>query len=67
MHIIPIKRFFPEGYPSQDELLRKLTEPVIKANYHSVITIFWGTSAKKLPGTFFSFYFLMFYSNTKLI
>lgn len=67
MHIIPIKRFFPEDYPSQDELLRKLTEPVIKANYHSVINNHILEDISEQIASNLFFYFLMFYSNTKLI
>jgi len=60
MHIIPIKSFSPEDYPSQDELLTTLTEPVIKANYHSIIkNHILGEISKEIDR--------MFYSNTNLI
>ena len=52
MYIIPIKSFFLEDDPSQDELLSELTEPVIKANHHSGINnhILGVISLRKLPG-----------------
>jgi len=61
------KDFFPEDYPSQDELLRKLTEPVIKANYHSIINNHILGDIREETASNLFFYFLMFYSNTKLI